>query len=105
MGSISARRVCQVLDNLENILAVELLSAAQAFDYRRPLKSSKLLEVCHSVTRGKIDHAEEDRVFAEDMETARQIIAAGELVDAANQLADQENIDLNGEFHELFGIY
>ncbi len=105
MGSISARRVCQVLDNLENILAVELLSAAQAFDYRRPLKSSKLLEACHSVTRGKIDHAEEDRVFAEDMETARQIIADGQLVDAANQLADKENIDLNGEHHELFGIY
>ena len=54
------------------------------------------------VTRGKIDHAEEDRVFAEDMATARQIIAQGDLVEAANQSARRENIDLKGEHHELF---
>jgi len=104
MASICARRANEVLDNLENILAVELLCAAQAFDYRRPLKSGKILEACHDLIRAKIDHAEEDRVFADDMATARQIIASEELVRTANHIANQENIDLNGSYHEQFRI-
>ena len=40
MGSISGRKVNQVLDNLEYILAIELMSACQAIEFRRPLKSS-----------------------------------------------------------------
>ncbi|HYK45073.1 MAG TPA: histidine ammonia-lyase, partial [Parafilimonas sp.] len=40
MGSISGRKLCQVLDNLEYILAIELMSACQAIEFRRPLQSS-----------------------------------------------------------------
>ncbi len=105
MASICARRTNQVLDNLENILAVELLCAAQAFDYRRPLKSGKILEACHNLIRQKIDHAEQDRVFADDIETARRIIASKKLVDVANDTAKNEQINLNGTYHELFTIY
>ena len=43
MGSISGRKLAQVLDNLEYILAIELLSACQAIEFRRPLKSSGIL--------------------------------------------------------------
>lgn len=105
MGSICARRAYNVLDNLEKILAVELLCAAQAFDYRRPLKSGKILEACHDLIREKIDHAEEDRVFADDMEVARQIIAGGKLVETADAVAQKEKINLHGAFHEQFGLY
>src|SRR5690606_41602194 len=59
MGSISARKALQVIDNLEKILAIELLCAAQCFDCRRPLKSGESLEACHAVVRTYIDHAEE----------------------------------------------
>ncbi|MHA1987986.1 MAG: histidine ammonia-lyase, partial [Promethearchaeota archaeon] len=51
MGSISARKTLKIVENLEKILAVELLCAAQAFDFRRPLKSSKILEECHKYIR------------------------------------------------------
>ena len=105
MASICARRTNQVLDNLENILAVELLCAAQAFDYRRPLKSGKILEACHNLIRQKIDHAEHDRVFADDIETARQLIAGKKLVAVANDTAKNKQINLNGTYHEHFRLY
>ncbi len=41
MGSISGRKLAQVLDNLEYILAIELMSACQAIEFRRPLKKQR----------------------------------------------------------------
>lgn len=104
MGSISGRKWNQVIDNLENILAVELVCAAQAFDFRKPMKSGKIVEGCHSVVRECIGHAEEDRLFGEDLNKARQLIAKKLLVKTANEIAKSENINLNGEFDELFRL-
>ena len=100
MGSISGRKAARVMDNLEKILAIELLCAAQAFDFRRPLKSGVILEACHDYVRSKIDHAEEDRVFAHDIETSRQIIVNKELLSIAGDYG------LAGsDYEELFGSY
>lgn len=84
MGSISGRKALTIVDNLEKILAIEMLCAAQAFDFRRPLKSSKTLEACHNLIRERVSHADEDRVFADDMEIAHEMIFNGELVKIAN---------------------
>lgn len=104
MGSICGRKAYHVVDNLEKILAVELLCAAQAFDFRRPLRSSKILEACHDLVRGKITHASDDRVFSEDMEVARQIVVGGELVGVANEVGEKLGVDLSGRFEELFRL-
>ena len=79
MGSISGRKALQIIDNLEQILAIELLCAAQAFDFRRPLKSSDSLEKCHEHVRSQIDHATEDRIFADDIDKAFHIIDSRKL--------------------------
>ncbi|WP_020531692.1 histidine ammonia-lyase [Flexithrix dorotheae] len=105
MGSISGRKALQVIENLEKILAIELLCAAQAFDFRRPLKSGVMLEACHAAVRSKIDHAEEDRVFAHDIEIARQIITQKKLVEISEATAKQHDINLNSEYNELFNLY
>ena len=105
MGSISGRRVNEVITNVEKILAVELVSAAQAFDFRRPLKSAPILESCHSAVRKIIDHAEVDRVFAHDLEAARKMIAEGKLVEAAEKASIDCKIDIHGGKNELFGLY
>src|SRR6202007_1551326 len=68
MESISGRKLNKVLDNLEFILAIELLSACQAIEFRRPLKSSEILEFAHEYVRKFVSFAEEDRIFAEDVE-------------------------------------
>lgn len=105
MGSISGRKANQILGNLENILAVELLCAAQAFDYRRPMKSSRLLDACHELVRSRIDHAEEDRIFADDIHVLNRIIRNKELLKLTEDLAHHENIDLHGPYYPDFGIY
>ena len=105
MGAICARKLNKIIDNLENILAVELLCAAQAFDYRRPLKSSEILEACHNAVRKKIDHTNEDRIFGNDLVAAKEIIQSRQLVKVSLEVAEKENINLNGENSQLFTIY
>jgi len=86
MGSISARKALRIIYNLEKILAIELLCAAQAFDFRRPLKSSATLEACHAYIRKNIPHINEDVVLSEYIEIALEIIKSEELIKIANEL-------------------
>ncbi len=104
MGSISSRKLNQVLTNLEQILAIELVTAAQAFDFRRPLKSGAILEACHKRVRAIIDHADKDRIFAKDIAKAHAIIKSNELNLIADEVAKNENIELNGRYNELFRL-
>jgi len=85
MGSISARKALRIINNLEKILAIELLCAAQAIDFRRPLKSSATLEACHAYIRQKIPHINEDVVLSEFIEIALEIIKSEELIKIANE--------------------
>jgi len=85
MGSISARKALRIIYNLEKILAIELLCAAQAFDFRRPLKTSATLEACHAYIRQKIPHINEDVVLSEYIEIALEIIKSEELIKIANE--------------------
>ncbi|MCP5052462.1 MAG: histidine ammonia-lyase [bacterium] len=105
MGSISGRKLNMSLDNLENILAVEMVSAAQAFDFRAPMKSGKILEACHDLIREKIDHSSEDRIFGDDLETAKQLIHGKDIVRLSYEVAKKENLNLDGENGKLFDIY
>ena len=85
MGPISARKALRIINNLENILAVELLCAAQAFDFRRPLKSSKIIEECHKYIRDKIPHIYEDTILSKYINSAREIIKSNELLKIAQK--------------------
>jgi histidine ammonia-lyase len=84
MGSISGRKVNQVLDNLECILAIELLAACQAIEFRRPLKSSEILEFAHEYVRQFVSFAEEDRIFANDIQQIKSIISDFSFVEKMN---------------------
>lgn len=89
MGSISGRKTMQILDNLETILAIELLYAAQALEFRRPLKSSPILEHVHELIRTVAGFAHEDRIFGEDIQNLKELIVSGKiqsLVDAQGNL-------------------
>ena len=88
MGSIGGRKALRVINNLEKILAIELLCAAQAFDFRSPLKSSKTLSDVHELIRKQIDHATEDRIFSLDIEKAIEIIKNKELLEIVNKHAN-----------------
>ena len=94
MGSISGRKAYQIALNVEYILAIELLYALQAIDYRRPGTSSDLLEKIHAILRTKVDHVEKDRVFGKDIETLHRIIHDGSLLDFINNTASTLNLDI-----------
>jgi len=95
MGSISGRKLNQVLDNLEYILAIELLTACQAIEFRRPLKSSEVLEFAHGYVRQYVGFAEEDRIFADDIVKIKEIISDFSFVDAVNEFSKTRKIELN----------
>jgi len=95
MGSISGRKLSRVLDNLEFILAIELLSACQAIEFRRPLKSSELLEFAHDYVREFVGFASEDRIFADDINKVAGIIKDFSFVEKVNQFAGGRGIVLN----------
>ncbi|MGZ8523967.1 MAG: histidine ammonia-lyase [Chitinophagaceae bacterium] len=87
MGSISGRKLNKVLDNLEFILAIELLTASQAIEFRRPHKSSEILEFAHGYVRNHVGFAEEDRIFADDINKMKTIISDFSFVEQVNEFA------------------
>jgi histidine ammonia-lyase len=85
MGSISGRKFHLVLDNLEYILAIELLYAAQAMEFRRPLKSSSVLEEIFALVRKHVDFATKDRSFSYDINRLHQLIKSPTLTVIVSQ--------------------
>ena len=67
MGANSATKAFKVVNNLERILAIELFNAAQALDFRRPKKSSQLLEDFIGQYRRHVSFVEEDIVMHDEM--------------------------------------
>lgn len=63
MGSNAATKAYRVMDNTERILAIELFNAAQAFEFRRPLKSSPILEEFFAAYRKEVPFVEDDMVM------------------------------------------
>lgn len=98
MGSISGRKFNQVIDNLEYILSIEMLLAAQALEFRRPLKSSSLIEHMHSLIRSKIGFAKEDRVFATDIEMAVSLFRDPSFLHNCSQQTVTNGVELNKGF-------
>jgi histidine ammonia-lyase len=103
MGSISGRKLNQVIDNLEYIQAIELLYATQALDFRRPMRSTPIIEACHELIRKTVPFIQEDRIFSTDINQIHQLITSGELLAYANDTAIKNNIKLND--NDEFGIY
>jgi histidine ammonia-lyase len=67
MGSISGRKFNQILGNLDKILAIEFMYAAQAMDFRRPNTFSPIIEDNFKLIRSKVAKLEEDRVLKDDI--------------------------------------
>ena len=79
MGSISARICLEVINNLEKILAIELLHAAQSLEFRRPNKFSLPIEKTLSKIRKNVKKLEGDRVLNIDIEVMINLIEKQDL--------------------------
>ncbi len=80
MGSISALKLLDVFRNVETVLAIEALTAAQALDYRLPLKPGLGVLAAHQCIRSVVPHREEDHLFGEDLEPCLVLLRGGDLL-------------------------
>jgi histidine ammonia-lyase len=67
MGANGATKALRVMDNLERILAIRLMNASQAIEFRRPLQSSEFIEMFLSSYR-EVPFVKEDRILHYDIE-------------------------------------
>ena len=105
MGAVGVRKSLRIVQNLEKILAIEMMTAAQGFDFRKPLKSGLLLEKAHKIIRKQIAFADTDRLFSEDIEKAIALLQSKTIIKELNITAHKHQLDFKNENHELFGIY
>ncbi|MEI7734783.1 MAG: histidine ammonia-lyase [Ferruginibacter sp.] len=67
MGANAATKCKRLMDNVEKVLGIELLTAVQALEFRRPLKSSDALEAIVTDFRKQVSFNDADRVLHDDM--------------------------------------
>ena len=85
MGSISALKLLDVLNNVEQVLAIEMLTAAQALDFRKPLKPGDGVAEAHAIIRSHIGHAEADYEMRDDMQRCVGLLQTPEWVESVAQ--------------------
>jgi len=74
MGANAATKCLRLIENVEKVLAIELMSAAQALDFRRPAQSGNAIEQLVVAFREKVSFNEQDRVLHDDMKTAIRFV-------------------------------
>ncbi|WP_440875313.1 histidine ammonia-lyase [Thalassotalea sp. PLHSN55] len=79
MATFAGRRLKDMNENTNGVLAVEYLAAAQGLDFRAPLKAADKIEQAKAILREKVSFYDKDRYFAPDMVEASKIITKGAL--------------------------
>ncbi|MDV3457705.1 histidine ammonia-lyase [Sphingomonas sp. HF-S4] len=81
MAAHGARRLMAMADNGGHIVAIELLAAAQGYDFHAPVTSSEAIRAVHAEVRAAVPHLDDDRYFHPDIAAATQIVRSGRLRD------------------------
>jgi histidine ammonia-lyase len=84
MGSISARKTLKIIDNLEKIIAIELLCALQALDFRSDLKSTPAIEKVRKYVRESIPFINQDTELYPHIDRALEIVRERKLMSMIN---------------------
>jgi histidine ammonia-lyase len=83
MGAWAVRKAWEICRNTEYVIAIEILCAAQALDFRAPLPQDSRMAKIHEVVRSRVSHFEKSRVLAEDIEELHELVHNGKLVEEA----------------------
>ncbi len=83
MAAHGARRLFGMVDNVANVIAIELLAAAQGCDFHAPLASSPRLDKVRAMLRRDVPRLDTDRHFAPDMLAATRMVSSGRVAAAA----------------------
>jgi len=88
MGGWAARKAVQVVQNVEFVLAIELMSACQGLDLLRPLRSTDPLEAVYSLVRTKVAPWDKDRYMKPDIDACCELIHSGQILEAIKPFFD-----------------
>ena len=80
MGTIAANKAREICSNVQHVLAIELLTAAQGLDYHQPKTFGKGTQAAYDLIRSKVSHVKEDRIMAFDIKLAHQLITSHTLL-------------------------
>jgi histidine ammonia-lyase len=86
MGMTSAIKARQIIENSWTVVAIELIAAAQAFDFRAPTKPSPACQAAYEVIRSHVAKLEEDRPLYNDINTLTKVARSGEVLGAVEKV-------------------
>lgn len=81
MGTIAARKAREILKNVQRVLAIEMLAAAQALEFRKEGKKGRAVDTAYKLVRGIIPPLKEDRVMYKDINKCIDLVVSGSVVD------------------------
>ena len=79
MGMTAAMKLKRIVDNTRNAMAIEAMAAAQALDFKAPLKTGPRGQAAHAAIRKVCERMDQDRVMYQDFERLSELIASGTL--------------------------
>ncbi|RZI43647.1 histidine ammonia-lyase [Herbaspirillum sp. HC18] len=86
MATFAGRRLHEMAQNTATIVGIELLAAAQGIDFHRPLNTSPMLDQVQQRLRERVAFYDKDRLFAPDIEAAKQMVVRGDLSATCQEL-------------------
>ncbi|XP_028398085.1 histidine ammonia-lyase-like isoform X1 [Dendronephthya gigantea] len=88
MGGFSARKAVKVVENVERVLAIELLAACQAMEFLRPLTSTEPLEAVHALVRSHVRPWDRDRVMAPEIDKVTELLRSEKVWEVVSPFID-----------------
>jgi len=85
MGATAAVKAWRILDNVETVLAIEQMCAAQALDFRAPLTSGAGVQAALAEVRREISFADHDRLFGDDIQKSLALLRSQRILRAVEQ--------------------
>ncbi|MGB9893889.1 MAG: aromatic amino acid lyase, partial [Candidatus Saccharicenans sp.] len=86
MGMTTALKTKQILDNAQAVLAIEFMAAAQALDFRKPLKPGPAVQAAYEVIRKYVAFLDEDRPLYSDINRLKEVVQSGEILQAVEKV-------------------
>ncbi|MCL2367171.1 MAG: histidine ammonia-lyase [Oscillospiraceae bacterium] len=85
MGTIASRQAREILDNVQYVIAIEMLAAAQGVDFLKPATPGAGTQAAHLMVRSLVSHLDEDRALHPDIMTIKNAILDERILNAAER--------------------
>jgi len=85
MGTIAARKCRDITRNAEDVIAIELLSAAQALDLFTNMKPGEGTLAAYQAIRQTVSHLDKDRIISTDIAAVKQLMRSGKILNAVEK--------------------